>query len=207
MDFVRPVEAVIPGVQGRILAVLAEASGELNLRTIARLADVSIAQASRLLPDLVELGIIERREVPPSSQFRLAQDNVAARVVVELAGIRDTVLAQLGDLAGDLPIRPASVIVFGSFARGEADGASDIDTVLVRLAGVSSDDPAWEQAIDWWRSQVRVLTGNQVEVLELGADELPARLRGRQPLWRDIRRDGIVVFGLSLAELEEVVRA
>jgi DNA-binding transcriptional ArsR family regulator len=207
MDFVHPVESVIPGVQGRILAVLAETTSELNLRTIARLADVSIAQASRTLPDLVELGIIERWEVPPSSQFRLARDHVAARVVVELTGVRETVMAELGDLAGDLPIPPTSVIVFGSFARGEADGASDIDTVLVRPAGVNSDDPAWEQSLDTWRSQVRVLTGNQVEVVEIDADELPARLRGRRPLWRAVRTDGIVVFGLSLTELEDVVRA
>ena len=43
MDFVRPVQAVIPGAPGRILAVLAETTAELNLRTIARLASVSNA--------------------------------------------------------------------------------------------------------------------------------------------------------------------
>ena len=62
MDFVRPVEAVIPGTQGRVLAVLAETTAELNLRTVARLASVSPAQASRVLPGLVELGLVDRRE-------------------------------------------------------------------------------------------------------------------------------------------------
>jgi len=57
MDFVHPVQAVIPGTQGRVLAVLAETTAELNLRTVARLAAVSPAQASRLLPGLVELGL------------------------------------------------------------------------------------------------------------------------------------------------------
>ena len=50
MDFVHPVEAVIPGAQGRVLAVLVDTTAELNLRTIARLAGVSLAQASRVLP-------------------------------------------------------------------------------------------------------------------------------------------------------------
>ena len=36
MDFRQPVEAVIPGAQGRILAVLAETTAELNLSTVAR---------------------------------------------------------------------------------------------------------------------------------------------------------------------------
>jgi DNA-binding transcriptional ArsR family regulator len=207
MDFVHPVEAVVPGVQGRVLAVLAESTGELSLRTLARLAGVSIAQASRVLPDLVDLGMVERREVPPSSQFRLNRDHVAGRLVVELARVRDAVLAELGVLAHALPVPPASVIVFGSFARAEADRASDIDTMLVRPLGVETDDPAWERSIDIWRSRVRTITGNRVEVLEVGADEVSARLRGRQPLWRDIRRDGTTVFGPSLSELEDMARA
>ncbi|MEI2700729.1 MAG: helix-turn-helix domain-containing protein [Microthrixaceae bacterium] len=44
----------MPGAQGRVLAVLAETTAELNLRTIAQLAGVSQAQTSRLLPDLVD---------------------------------------------------------------------------------------------------------------------------------------------------------
>lgn len=62
--FVRPIEAIVPGAQGRVLAVLAETTAELNLRTIAQLAGISQAQASRLMPDLVALGVVERREVP-----------------------------------------------------------------------------------------------------------------------------------------------
>jgi DNA-binding transcriptional ArsR family regulator len=207
VDFIHPIEAVVPGVQGRILAVLAESTGELSLRTLARLANVSIAQASRVLPDLVELGMVERREVPPSSQFRLNRDHVAGRLVVELARVRDAVLAELGGLARALPVPPASVIVFGSFARAEADRTSDIDTMLVRPLGVKSDDPAWERSIDIWRSRVRTITGNHVEVLDVGADELPARLGGRQPLWRDIRSDATAVFGRSLSEFEDMTGA
>ena len=63
MDFVHPIEAIIPGVQGKVLAVLAETTADLNMRTIARLADVSAAQASRVLPDLVELGLVERGDL------------------------------------------------------------------------------------------------------------------------------------------------
>ena len=43
MDFVHPIEAVIPGAQGRVLAVLVETTAELNLRTLARLAGVSVS--------------------------------------------------------------------------------------------------------------------------------------------------------------------
>lgn len=202
MDFVRPIEAVIPGVQGRVLAVLAETTVDLNLRTIARLSDVSVAQASRVLPGLVELGLVERREVPPSSLFRLVREHVAAGPLVALARARDAVVKEMGHAAGDLPVAPVSVIVFGSFARGEADEESDIDTVLVRPAGVEESDEAWSASVEQWRDRVRRISGNRVEVLEVGSDEISARLASRQQVWRDIRRDGLVVHGLGIDELE-----
>ncbi len=143
MDFRTPVRAVIPGAQGRILEVLAETTSEPNLRTIARLSGVSLAQASRVLPSLVELGMIERREVPPSSLFRFVPENIAARTITALTRARHTALDELGLTAGTLTPPPASVIVLGSFARGEADAESDMDVIVVRSADVDEDDAAW----------------------------------------------------------------
>lgn len=207
MDFVHPIAAVIPGAQGRVLAVLAETTAELNLRTLARLSGVSVAQASRVMPGLVELGLVERREVPPSSQFRLVRTHVAARAVLELAGARDTVLADLGRAAQTLAVPPTSVIVFGSFARGEAGRDSDLDVVFVRPPGVDEDHDLWGTSVEQWRTTVRAITGNPVEILEVGAAEAATRLASTRPVWRDIRRDGRVVHGLSLDELAGALSA
>ena len=200
MDFVRPIEAIVPGAQGRVLAVLAETTGDLNLRTVAQLAGISQAQASRLLPELVTLGVVERREVPPASLFRLVPEHIASRVLLTLARSSDHVLDEMGRLAGALPHPPVSVIVFGSFARREAGVDSDIDVVVVRPAGVDEDE--WSASLEAWRRDTRRLTGNPVEVLEVGADEAAAKLRSRSPVWTDIRRDGRVVHGLGLEELQ-----
>jgi DNA-binding IclR family transcriptional regulator len=109
VDFRRPVEAVIPGAQGRIVAVFAETSAELNVRTIARLSRVSVAQASRILPALVSLGIVERREAPPSALFRFVPENVAARTLTALADARRIVLRSLADRpANSILVRSAS---------------------------------------------------------------------------------------------------
>jgi len=202
MDFVRPVEAIVPGVQGRVLSVLAETTADLNMRTIARLADVSLSQASRVLARLVELGVVERRDVPPSSLFRLVRQHVAVGPLLALARGRDALISEMGRLATGLPVVPLSAIVFGSFARGEADIESDIDTVLVRPAGVDESDELWSESVEQWRTSVRRASGNQVEVLEVDSDEVTALLNSRRQVWRDIRRDGLVVHGLSLAELK-----
>lgn len=194
----------MPGAQGRILAVLVETTTELNLRTIARLAGVSQAQASRLLPELVALGVVERREVPPASLFRFVPENVASQALLSLARSTDVVLDEMGRLAGALPHPPVSVIVFGSFARREAVAGSDIDVVVVRPAEVEEDDERWSVSLETWRREVRRLTGNPVEVLEVSADEAAAKFAGRAPIWAEIRRDGRVVHGPGIDELRAV---
>lgn len=203
MDFVRPVQAVIPGAPGRILAVLAETTAELNLRTIARLAAVSNAQASRVLPRLVELGIVDRREVPPSALFRYVSENVAARAITALSAVRRTVLDELSRMAGLIEPQPASVIVFGSFARGEADSESDLDLVVVRDAQVAEDDDRWGSATDHFGQRMKRLTGNPVEIVEADTSQIAGLLRSRKPIWRDVRRDGLVVLGASVDDLAQ----
>lgn len=197
----RPIEAIVPGAQGRVLAVLAETSAELNLRTIAQLAGVSQAQASRVLPGLVELGLVERREVPPSSLFRLVPEHVASQALLSLARSTETVLGEIGRLAEALSRPPVSVILFGSFARREAGQGSDIDMVAVRPAEIDEDDDTWAESIEAFRRDVRRLTGNQVEILEVSSAEAATRFAGRSQVWANIRRDGRVVHGLQLDEL------
>jgi len=198
VDFVHPVRAVIPGVQGRVLAVLAETTAELNLRTVAQLADVSTAQASRVMPVLVELGLVERREVPPSLLFRLNRENAAAQVVVSLASLHDTVLARIGEAAAQMPLPPVCVIVFGSFARRSADRDSDIDVVMVRPDEVDSDDEIWAAGVAQWRRDAKLISGNTVEVIEIGLASAIENLTSGGPLWTEIARDGLVVHGAPL---------
>src|SRR5680860_1498441 len=49
VDFVRPIESIIPGAQGRLLGALARVEAPLNLRRLAQVSRVSLAQASRCL--------------------------------------------------------------------------------------------------------------------------------------------------------------
>ena len=201
MDFVRPVEAVIGGAQGRLLAVLIETTAPLTLRRLARLAGVSPAQASRVMPRLVELGIVDRHEVPPASQFLIVRDCVVNQLLLALADARSIALRQIGEAVSAISPEPVSVVAFGSFARGEADAHSDIDLAVVRADDVDDDDEGWAESIDAWRRQVRTLTGNDVEIIEATASEATRKLRGRSELWRNIKRHGIVVYGRALDEL------
>ena len=99
------------------------------------------------------------------------------------------------------------MIVFGSFARGEADEQSDLDTIVVRPDDVPEDDDAWASAVESWRNDARAITGNRVAVLEVSYAEVRTRLASDTTLWRDVIRDGIVVHGLAIDELLEPVNA
>lgn len=110
-------------------------------------------------------------------------------------------LAELGDGAAKVSPPPVSVVVFGSLARGEAGAASDIDVVVVRPAAVGEDSDDWRREVEGWRGDVRRISGNGVEIVEVGEGEIGGLLRGRRPMWKDVLRDGVVVYGAPLAEL------
>ncbi|HKY46520.1 MAG TPA: nucleotidyltransferase domain-containing protein [Acidimicrobiia bacterium] len=206
MDFIHPLQTMVPGVQGRILAVLAETTAELNLRTIASIADVSEAQASRVLPGLVAIGLVERREAPPSALFRLVRNHIAAGPILALSRSRDRMILEMREIAEGLPVSPASVIIFGSFARGEADAESDIDTLVIRPSGVGESDEAWSAAVQQWIDRVGEVSGNRVEVLEADEDGVPARLHSGRNVWQDIERYGLIIHGRAVDSYKSVLR-
>ena len=69
--------------------------------------------------------------------------------------------------------------MFGSFARGEADEASDLDVLLVRAA--DGDDDRWFSSVEEFRTAARRLTGNPVQLLEAAESDVARRLRSKTP--------------------------
>jgi predicted nucleotidyltransferase len=205
VDYRRPVEALIPGVQGRVLGVLARTSTNLTMRAVAELAGVSPQQASVVIGRLVELGVVERRDVPPASLVRIAPDNVAAQAVQAIVGLREAALDRLTVLALDIRPVPTSLVVFGSFARGEADSTSDIDVLAVRPPGLPIEDDGWTDSLGSWADRATRVVGNPVNLVEATTEEIPALLRreGRS-VWRDAAREGVVLIGSPLTNLATV---
>ena len=206
MDYTRPVQTLIPGAQGQILGVLAETTAQLNLTTVSRLAGVSLAQASRVLPELVRLGLVERVEAPPSALFRLMDENLVGRLVRSMTDLRNLALRAVGDCSALQKPRPKLVIVFGSFARGDADGDSDLDVVIVRPADIDDSDAAWSESIVTLNQDLARAVGNPVNILEVGTNELERRIRSHSELWRSIRNEGIVVYGDAPGNMQSLTK-
>ncbi|MFA5787228.1 MAG: nucleotidyltransferase domain-containing protein [Actinomycetota bacterium] len=202
MDYVAPVRALIPGARGRILEVLGRTQEEMTLRQLGRLSGVSVNRVTALVGELVALGIVARRDVPPVSLVRLSADNAVAEMVRELGGLHRLVLARLKELAKGISPAPASLVVFGSFARGLASTDSDIDVLVVRGRGVRLDHDQWTESLGAWSDRAGRISGNRIALVEVGTDELPG-LR-RRPLWKSVVQEGILLAGKPL---EEAARA
>ncbi|HUY06629.1 MAG TPA: DUF294 nucleotidyltransferase-like domain-containing protein [Acidimicrobiales bacterium] len=204
MDYVRPIETLIPGVQGRILTVLTRNESEMTIRAVARLAGVSPQQASVVTAELVNLGIVSRREAGSSALVCLDRENEAARIVLTLARLLESVIGRLSELATDISPAPESLIVFGSFARGETTSTGDLDVLVVRAKEVAANDNEWIDALGVWERTARRVVGNPVNMMVVSADEVPALVRRHSGPWRAIANEGVVLVGRPLTAFTRV---
>lgn len=201
MDFRNPLQSIIPGATGRILTALGRTTAELNLRTVADIADVSIAQTSRTLRRLVEEGIVSRREAAPSSLFAMNRQHVTAPAIEQLLDAPTEAVRSMRAATNEIKPPPVNISLFGSVARGSATSQSDIDVLVIRPSSVDEDDDAWASSLQEWAATARRVCGNQVNIIEIGADEAPRLLRAKRPPWREIVTDGMKLTGRDLREL------
>jgi len=198
VDYIQPIETLIPGVQGRVLGALARTETEMTIRTVARLAGVSPQQASVIIAELVSMGLVARREAGSSALVCLDRENEAARIVLALSQLRESVMGRLSELAHAISPPPKSLIVFGSFARSETIATSDLDVLAIRAKEVAADDNDWIDALGAWERVARRIVGNPVNMMVVSADEVPALLRRRSGPWRTIASEGVVLVGRPL---------
>jgi len=200
MDFRSPLQSIIPGATGRILTALGRTTAELNLRTAAEIAGVSIAQTSRTLRRLVENGVVSRREAAPSSLFTLNRRHISAPVIERLLDSPAEAVRRMRATTKAITPSPVNITLFGSVARGSATSSSDIDVLVIRPRSAEDDDEPWTSSLQRWIDGVHDLCGNRVNVLEIGAAEAPRLLRAKRPPWNEIIAEGVTLAGPDIRD-------
>ncbi len=201
MDYVRPVEALIPGAQGKILAACLRAGEPMTMRELARLAGVSPNQAKTVIDHLAELGLVRRQAAGRALLVSLESESPVVGALRLVADLRALTLARWRARAEQLSPLPGTLAVFGSWARGESGVQSDVD-ILVVLPELDEgvEDAYREQVADWCAYAARV-AGLSVAPVVLSPAEAALVTGG---LWSEILRDGVVVVG---ADLHDVLHA
>lgn len=201
VDYLHPIEALIPGARGQVLSALTRNTLSRTLRQLSVDAGVSWSRTSEIVDDLADLGLVERRQTPGGVLVRLVTDNVAARLVQDAADLRSDAIEAMRQAAPDIRPAPLSLVVFGSFARGTARRDSDIDILAVTAKAVGAGSISWEETMGRWVATATAVTGNPVKLIQVGVDELTAP-PGRRPGWlQEASEQGIVLAGKSVADL------
>ncbi len=133
----------------------------------------------------------------------LAKHSAAGELIDRLAHLGSQVIARLRSLANQVEPVPETPLIFGSFARGEADADSDLDVLAVRSPAANPDK--WAASLSGFAEQAQALAGNPVQLLDYGLENLrrkagPKAKEGRE-FWRAVRGDAIVLVGSQFDDL------
>jgi hypothetical protein len=199
MDLTEPAAAVLPALRARVLTVLARTDVGLTGRRVASLADGSVAGVAKVLEALVSGGLVHRADAGSAGLYTLNRAHLAAPAVEVLAGMRNEFFARLRKRVAEFTTPPASAVVFGSAARGDGTEESDVDLLLVRPPGVQDDDEAWAGDVERLGRLVVDWTGNALNVVEYGVDEIGTS--APRPLMDAIESEGVPVHGVDLRSL------
>ena len=174
MDIRHPLSAVTPTLDGDVLVALAGVDAELTGREVHRLANRGSEHGVRKALDrLVEEGVVSRRPAGSAKLYTLNREHLAAPAIEALAGMRRELLRRMREAVAAWRVPAVGVIVFGSFARGEATRESDIDMLVIRPSGGDADDSDWSDQVNGLAAAVTAWTGNDARVLEYSEDEIP----------------------------------
>jgi uncharacterized protein len=133
------------GGPGRIavLRALAGASGALTGRQIADIASLSPAGAARVLDRLAELGVTTRQPVGRAVLHELDRGSpLVSGIILPAIEAEHSIAAARAERRSSLVpaevisclvagFDPLQIILFGSRARGDSDGDSDFDLLVV----------------------------------------------------------------------------
>ena len=199
MDLRHPLRSVIPSLDWAVIEVLAGSRAAMGASQIARLADGSRQGQSHVLDRLVEHGLVIADPASRGYLYRLNRDHLAANAILEIIGARSELLRRLEVRAEALTPAPVHASVFGSFARGEAGPASDIDLLVVARDEHALDqcEPglrALEQDVERW-------TGNRCRAMAFTPDRIREFHRVGEPIVANWLDDALLLTGRPLDAL------
>ena len=197
MDLGSPVLDVAPAVRGALLQALARLEQPVTRRRLAAAAGVAPGNASAVIEELIQAGLVSETVAGRSSMVVLNRDHLAAGPVLALAGLRGELIRRLRERLSAWPELNGAWL-FGSVARGDADSDSDVDLLIVADDLQSND---LHERLSRLQADVRSWTGNDLQLVEHSPSSWRKLVRAKNPLVEQIRLDGIALASGSASLL------
>ena len=192
--FRRPLDLVFAAPSHvAILRALLDAAEGMSGRQVARLAGINHQTCALALGRLEQLGVVRRQGSGQSQFFQLNREHRLVRdLLLPLMKGEREVFPRIGRRLAELVAgRCRRALVFGSVARGEEGGDSDLDLLLV------AEGPrrltATRQAAEEVRRVLGAEWGVRVNPLVLTERAVKHRQRRQDPLISNILREGFEV--------------
>jgi hypothetical protein len=185
----------------RLLRYLALHHGAFTGRQLALAAGVQPKRAREALAALVELGWVRERKAGRASIYTLNRHHYVVQGILIPAFARETGwLAELGRrLVAVSPPVIRSVILYGSWARGDARPNSDVDLLVVVSDRARKD--TLNRHLEAFRASALDRFGVSLSFLVLSTQELADRAQTRSPFIRDILEQGRVLAGRPISDV------
>src|SRR5690606_30310174 len=130
--------------------------------------------------------------------YQLNREHLAAPAVIQLAGLRTTLLERLRAEIATWGHQPVYAALFGSSARGEMHVDSDLDVFVVRPDTIGTDETAeqtWQEQLADLADRATSWSGNDMRFVEMSLEEVQSGLAEGDPLLADIERDAVLLSG------------
>ena len=194
MDLSNPSAAVVPSLDGTVLAVLAGTTQPLTGREIHRLAGRGSQHGiQRVLHRMDEHGLVDVVRAGPANLYTLNRDHVAAEAVVVLAALRARLIQRIRENLESWPVQPVAAAVFGSAARGDGMVESDVDVFVVRPDDVDAEDEIWSDLVDGLSQAIMRWSGNRASIIQATRGEIQQMVERGAPIVAELRRDAVAL--------------
>lgn len=178
-----------------VLRVLLGVTVPLNASQIAAHAGLTRPAVATVLDDLAAMGIVRSSSAGRANVHLIERQNIYVERLIEPLFAAEQQLPQ--DLETDLRTTfedaAESIVLFGSYARGEQYVGSDVDVVLV------ARDAAAKQSLDErvhrYAPQFRTRYGAVLSEITYEVQEANALWRTAPAFLESLKRDAVVVSG------------
>lgn len=182
-----------------ILRKLATVSQPLSGRQLAELTGLTHRGVIQAIVPLVEAGIVTRRQAGRAHQYQISRTNIAAANIILPVFIKETEIraALMEEIVKSFSADTLSLMLFGSFARGDESNTSDID--VLAIARTEKQKEKIEKAGEAVTGGLRDKYAAPLSLYCLTQEELGSR--SRLDLIKRVSHEGILLSGKTIEEL------
>jgi len=186
----------------KILRFLVNSQAQLNGREIAQNVGLSHVKVHAALKDLTIQGVVTMRSVGNSLVYWLNEEHFLVQEIIRPAFEKeqDTFSYIVRIILREIKSPgPLSIILFGSFVKGNASADSDID-ILIVYPNHKNKSLITKELFEA-EKKITSLFGNHLASVPFKVEEFQKKARRKDKFIDEIVRTGRIIYGKNISEL------